>query len=47
MVLRMVNKWRFYKSNQVFTTFAPASRFIGLTITVSQESPGNAGRRAS
>ncbi len=30
-----------------FTIFAPASRFIGLTFTVSQESPGNAGHRAS
>ncbi|QIA06216.1 hypothetical protein G0Q07_16260 [Draconibacterium halophilum] len=30
-----------------FIIFAPASRFIGLTINVSQESPGNAGHRAS
>jgi len=31
----------------VFATFAAAGRFIVLTFTVSKESPGNAGRRAS
>ncbi len=30
-----------------FTTFAPASRFIAPTFIVGEESPGNAGRRAS
>lgn len=30
----------------LFAIFAPADCFIGLTFTVSQESPGNTGRRA-